>query len=86
MDFSGPTSVGPEKKIKKFINKKIVNCTFIISKNRNKTSIQPILNSNSTSFMFNNIFCEMTIKKVSAGGEGQGQGEWGNRPNFFLEV
>ena len=37
---------------------------FIIYKNRNKTSIQPILKSNSTSFMFNNIFCEMKGKKV----------------------
>ena len=37
---------------------------FIIHKNRNKTSIQPNLKSNSTSFMFNNIFCEMKGKKV----------------------
>ena len=49
-------------KIKKFKNLKFVNCTIIIHKNRNKTSIQPILKSNSTSFMFNNIFCEMNIK------------------------
>ena len=57
---------------------------FIIHKNRNKTSIQPILKSNSTSFMFNNIFCEMNIKKVIQWGGGQG--EWVNHPNFFLEV
>ena len=51
-------------------------------------SIEPILKSNYTSFMFNNIFCELTIKKVipwGGGGEG-GQGEWGNRHNFFSEV
>ena len=37
---------------------------FIIHKNGNKTSIQPVLKLNSTSFMFNNIFCEMKGKKV----------------------
>ena len=37
---------------------------FIIHKNRNNTSIQPILKLNSTSFMFNDIFCEMNGKKV----------------------
>ena len=37
---------------------------FIIHKNRNKISIQSILNSNSTSFMFNNISYEMKDKKV----------------------
>ena len=42
---------------------KFVNCTLIIHKNGNKTSIQRILKSNYTSFMFNNIFCEMNIKK-----------------------
>ena len=51
-------------KIKKFKNPKYVNCAFIIQKNGNKTSIQPILKSNSTSFKFNNIFCEMKGKKV----------------------
>ena len=35
--------------------------TFIIHKNGNKTSIQPILKSNSTSVMFNNTFFEMNI-------------------------
>ena len=43
---------------------------FIIYKNGNKTSIQPILKFNSTSFMFNNIFCEMYIKKVIHWGGG----------------
>ena len=49
---------------KKIQNPKFVNCTFIIHKNGNNTSIQPILKSNSTYFMFNNIFCEMKGKKV----------------------
>ena len=56
---------------------------FIIHKNENKTSIQPILKSNSTSFMFNNIFVRLIFKKLSTGGE---RGEWGNHPNFFLGV
>ena len=46
------------------IKKKIINCTFIIHKNGNTTSIQPILKSNSASFMFNNMFCGMKVKKV----------------------
>ena len=47
---------------------------FIIHKNVNKTSIQLILKSNSTSFMFNNIFCEMKCKKViHLGLEGLGE-------------
>ena len=37
---------------------------FIIYKNANKTSIQPILQSNYSSFMFYNIFSEMKGKKV----------------------
>ena len=37
--------------------------------------------------MFNNIFCEMKGKKVIHwGGGGGGWGEWGNHPNFVLEV
>ena len=56
---------------------------FIIHKNGNKTSIQPILKSNSTSFMFNNIFCEIKGKKLSTGGA---WGELGNPSNFVLEV
>ena len=42
---------------------------LIIHKNGNKTSIQPILK-----FMFNNIFCEMNIKKVT-NGEALGESE-----------
>ena len=60
---------------------------FIIQKNGNKyvflieiRQVWPILKSNSTSFMFNNIFCEMNIKKLST------VGGMGNHPNFFLEV
>ena len=37
---------------------------FIIHKNGNKTSIQPILKLKSTSFMFNKKFYEMKGKKV----------------------
>ena len=43
-------------KNEKFKNPQFVNYTLIIHKNGNKTGIQPILKSNSTSFMFNNIF------------------------------
>ena len=42
------------------------------SKNVNKTSIQPILKSNSTSFMFNNIFCKIKSKKVIHWGVARG--------------
>ena len=42
---------------------------FIVHKNRNKPNIQPILKSNSTSFMFNNISCDMKGKKVIHWGE-----------------
>ena len=45
-----------EKINQNFKNPKFVHSTFIIHKNRNKTCIQSILKSNSTSFMFNNIF------------------------------
>ena len=37
------------------------------------TSIQPILKSDSTSFMFNNNFCEMNIKKVTHGRGPEGE-------------
>ena len=50
-----------KKKNKKLENQIFINFTFIIHKNGNKTSIQPILKSNFTSFMFNNIFCEINI-------------------------
>ena len=63
LDRSKPISLYLKiKKIKK--NPKFVNFTFIIHKKLNNTSIQPILKSNSTSFMCNNIFCEMKGKKV----------------------
>ena len=47
---------------------------FITHKNWNKTSIQPFLKSNSTSFMFYNIFSEMKGKKVI----------WGNGGTFLI--
>ena len=43
---------------------------FIIHKNRNKISIQPILKSNFTSFMFYNIFSGMNGKIVIHWGDG----------------
>ena len=48
-------------KIKKI---KIRKLHIYYSKNRNKTSIQPILKSNSTSFMINKKIGEMKTKKV----------------------
>ena len=55
-----------------------------IHKNGNKTSIQPILKSISTSFMLNNYFCEINIKKVT---HGVGASvKWWNLPNFLGEV
>ena len=71
-----------EKKKSKIQKCEICKLYVYYSKNANKTSIQPILKSNSTSFMLNNIFCEM--KKLST--VGGGLGEWGNCPNFVLEV
>ena len=68
----------------KFKNPKFVHCTFIFHKNGNKTCIQPILKSKSTSFMLNKKFCEMKGKKVIHW-EG-GLGEWGNHPNGFMKV
>ena len=50
-----------------------MNYPFIIHKNGNKTSIQPNLKSNSTSFMFNNIFLwDEGWKSYPVGGT------WGN--------
>ena len=66
-------------KIKKFKIPKFVNCMFIIYKNGKQTCIQPIVKLNSTSFMFNNIFCEMKGKKVIHWGVSLG--DWGNHPN-----
>ena len=48
---------------------------LIIHKNGNKTNIQPILKSNSTFFLFNNIFCGMKRKKVIHWGGPGGMGE-----------
>ena len=53
-------------------NIKFVHSMFIVHKNGNKTSIQPILKSNSTYFMFNRKICEMKGKKVIH------WGAWGN--------
>ena len=69
LDQSNP--IFPILKIK---NLKFVHCIFIIYKNRNKASIQLIPKSNSTSFMFNNMFCEMKGKKLFTG-RGLGWGE-----------
>ena len=63
LDQSKPISLYLKMKNKKKKYLKFVNCMFIIHKNGNKT-IQPILKSNSTSFMFNNIFYEIKGKKV----------------------
>ena len=46
---------------------------FIIHKNGNKTSMQPILKPKSRSFMFNKNFCEMKGKKVIHGAGGMGE-------------
>ena len=43
---------------------------FIIHKNGNKTSMQPILKLNSSSFLFNKKFCEINGKKVVHWGGG----------------
>ena len=56
---------------------------FIIHKNGKNTSILPILISNSTSFMFHNIFSEMNIKKVVSSPILK---KWGDLPHFLLEV
>ena len=61
------------KKNQKLKNPKFVNCMFIIDKKGNKTSIQPILKSNSTSFI--KFFCEMKGKKVIHWGGLGGMGE-----------
>ena len=65
---------------------------FIIYKNGNNTSIQPILKSNSTSFMFNNIFCEMKGKKVIHWGRMGGNGgivlitSWKCNSSIYLDI
>ena len=76
LDQIKPISLYLKKKNPKFKNPKFISCTFIIHKNGNKTCIQPILKSNSTSFMFNKFFCEMKGKKViHLGGGAAGMGE-----------
>ena len=69
-------------KIKKSKIQKSEICKLHIhySKNRNKTSTQPILKSNSTSFMFNNIFCTINIKK---GIHWEGGGISKQYPHFY---
>ena len=57
---------------------------FIIHKNGNKTSKQPILKSNYTSFMFNNIFCEMNGKKLSTAWWGGNFWEMGEPSKLLL--
>ena len=74
LDQSKPISLILKIKKNKKKKMKFVHCTFIIHKNGNKISIQPILKSNSTFFMCNNIFCEMKGKKVIH----WGGGGWGN--------
>ena len=56
----------------KFKNTKFVIEHLLFIKKLNKRSTQPILKSNSMSFMFNNIFCEIKGKKViHSGGRGR---------------
>ena len=64
LDQSKPISLYLKIKKLKIEKSKICKLHIYYSKNRNKTSIQCILKSNSISFMFNNIFCEMKGKKV----------------------
>ena len=74
LDQSKPISLMCEK-IKSYCkNPKFVHSTFIIHKNGNKTSIQSILKSNSTYFMFNNSFCDIKDKKVTHWGGLGGNG------------
>ena len=86
LDQSKPILQYLKIKNQKFKNQNFANCTFIIHKNGNKTNIQFIIKLNSTSFMLNNIFCEMKSKKSYPLGGGGVLGEWGNCPNCFLEV
>ena len=79
LDQSKPISLYLKIKNWKCKNAKSVNFTFIIHKNRIMTSIQPILKSNSTSFMLNNIFYEMKRKKVIHCG-----GDWGEPSKLLL--
>ena len=71
---------------------KFVNCMFIIHKNGNMIRIQPVLKSNSTSFMFNNIFCKMNIKKSYPLGCSRGNGgtvlisSWKCNYSIYLDI
>ena len=62
-----------EKKNQNFKKSKFVHSTFIFHKNGNKQVYNPSLCS-STSFMFNNIFCEMKGKTVIHWGGPGGNG------------
>ena len=73
-DESKPISLILEIIKFKIQKSEICNYMFITHKNKNKTSIQPILKSNSTSFMFNNLFSEINIKKVIHWGGGRENG------------
>ena len=92
LDQSKPISPILKIKNKTFKNPKFVHCAFIIHKNVNKTSIQPILKLNSTSIMFNNIFCEMKDKKVIHwGGPGGNEGpilisSWKSNFSIYLDI
>ena len=77
MDQRKPISLIFKIKKIQFKNPNFVNCMFIICKNGNTTSIEPILKSNSTSFIFNNIFCEKTTKKLTL---------WGRRDGRTIQI
>ena len=79
LDQSKAISLYLKIKKAKIQKSEICKLYVIIHKNGNKTSIQPILKSNSTSFIFNNIFCEINIKKYIHWG-----GAWGNGGTFLI--
>ena len=83
LDQSKPISTILKIEKSKFKYPKFVNCTFIIHKNGNKISTQPIRKSNSTYFIFNYIFCEMNIKKVIHRG---GLGGMGEPYSIYLDI
>ena len=61
LDQSKPISLILKIKNSKIQKSEICKLHIYHSKHGNKTSIQPILKLNSTSFIFNNIFFEMNI-------------------------
>ena len=73
LDQSKPISL--ILKIKKIKNPKFINWTFIFHKDGNKASIQPIMKSNSASFVFYNMFSELKGEKVIHWGGAGGMGE-----------